>query len=461
MSVLLILLTILLSTYIFSSLLYQFQIKEYRFDRLIVAFRENGLMYYIIPKKILYPKISLRNLAITGLVVSAWVITYFYLNYLYLPAVTITVVVLGVIVSALFPYIRKKMLVKSAFLLRKKSNAIFIGVTGSFGKSTVKEFLYELLSIKFKVSKTIENYNTAMGVSISLLKDLKEDTDIFIAEMGAYKLGEIKEICNFIKPTYAVISGLSNQHLSLFGSKQNLIKAKSELFDSLPKGSQVFLNADCEGCNVVYDRYKNHLKIQLYSENSNNADLYLSKYFQKGESTVAEIVYKKKLLKIESKLIGKHNYLNLLPAIGLALELDVSANEIAKRIALLKNSFGKLSTHGRYIYDGYSSNCYGFLAALDVLNMYHGPKVVISKGIIELGQDKKQSYELILKKLEEVEAILITSDILFSKLNKSNVKILSSEKSMLNFINSLGKDHTVLIEGRFSANFINKLGIRK
>jgi UDP-N-acetylmuramyl pentapeptide synthase len=91
-------------------------------------------------------------------------------------------------------------------------------ITGSYGKTSTKEFLYAILSEKYKVVKTEGNNNTNIGVAYTVLNKVSDDYDYFICEMGAYKIGEIAEICGIVKPEIGILTGINEQHIDLFGS---------------------------------------------------------------------------------------------------------------------------------------------------------------------------------------------------------------------------------------------------
>ena len=158
---------------------------------------------------------------------------------------------------------------------------IVIGVTGSFGKTTTKDFIAHLLSQKYKTEKTLANQNTDWGIARKAA-DLAKDTEIFVVEMGAYKKGEIKKVTEFVKPNLAVVTGIEPQHLALFGSLQNIKEAKYELIQALPKNGEAVFNGNNIGCIEMFEwAKKDAKKASLYEvlENANpqkNTELTIS-----------------------------------------------------------------------------------------------------------------------------------------------------------------------------------------
>jgi len=159
---------------------------------------------------------------------------------------------------------------KASTKLDHHQKLIVIGVTGSYGKTSTKEILHQILSTKYKVLKTPSSYNTAVGVANVVLKELKNDHEIFIVEMGAYKKGEIKKICELTKPHIGIITGLNEQHLDRFKTIENTLKAKTELIEALPSNSVIALNFDNSYLRYYYNqnlRNQKKLKVIPYAVN--------------------------------------------------------------------------------------------------------------------------------------------------------------------------------------------------
>lgn len=154
-------------------------------------------------------------------------------------------------------------------ILEGMPNLTVIGVTGSYGKTSVKNFLEKTLSSKYEVLTTPLNYNTTMGVVRTIRENLKPTHQIFICEMGATKLGDIKEICDLVKPKIGVITAIGPQHLESFKSIDNIIKTKFELLDAVKENGGVgFLNYD----NEYIANQKLDMKTFSYGVNNNTFD---------------------------------------------------------------------------------------------------------------------------------------------------------------------------------------------
>ncbi|MBO4903737.1 MAG: UDP-N-acetylmuramoyl-tripeptide--D-alanyl-D-alanine ligase, partial [Lachnospiraceae bacterium] len=140
-----------------------------------------------------------------------------------------------------------------------------IGVTGSYGKTSMKFFLKALLQDRFNVLVTPGNFNTPLGVTITVREHLKPSHEIFICEMGARRVGEIREICDIAHPDHGIITSVGPQHLETFLSIDNIKKTKFELADALPEGGMLFLNGDNELIREQSALYEN--KVFYRSEN--------------------------------------------------------------------------------------------------------------------------------------------------------------------------------------------------
>src|SRR3989344_5170861 len=232
--------------------LYLFQTKEYRLDRILAFFKEENILKVLYLRLIRMPAITIRNLLIAQGILFNIIPLYllfknlnlgFLLIFIFLsPVLALLTMLLGVLLSEIPVQIYRKIIIYQARQMVKNSKTVFIGITGSYGKTSTKEFLAEILSQKYITDKTEKNYNSDIGVSLSILKNLKPDSQYFIAELGAYKKGEIKKICDIIQPKYGILTGIGNQHLHLFGSQKNLLAAKAELLESLPPEGIAFIN---------------------------------------------------------------------------------------------------------------------------------------------------------------------------------------------------------------------------
>jgi len=288
-------------------------------------------------------------------------------------------------------------------LLKNNPNLIVIGITGSYGKTSTKNVLNAMLSKDFNVLMTPESYNTMGGLARTIRGQLKPTHQIFIAEMGAKTVGEIKELCEFVHPKYGVITSIGPQHLDTFKSLENIISTKGELFDYLEKDGTAFINLDDDHVKSI--KLRNDVNSVSYSVNDNGTHLHISPdYFIEAISVGSggssfTLVQKKsgKKIRLSTKLLGKHNLSNVLAGIAVALSLGVPFDRLGAMTADLEPVTHRLSTrrvNDQYtvLDDAFNSNPVGSKMALEVLKNFEGnKKIIITPGMIELGD---QAYEL-------------------------------------------------------------------
>lgn len=185
------------------------------------------------------------------------------------------------------------------------NNMNIIGITGSYGKTSSKNILSDILNIKYNALPTPKNFNTTYGIMRTINEYLDKFTDTFIVEMGAFKVGEIKELCDFVKPKYGIITTIGTAHLETFGSRENICRGKFELIESLSKDGIGILNGDDE-YQLNY-KIKNKCKILWIGINNKKVDLYADniEITDKGMTFDAHFKNEKKYINL------KQNYLEL------------------------------------------------------------------------------------------------------------------------------------------------------
>lgn len=325
-----------------------------------------------------------------------------------------------------------KTLAKNKLTLNK--NLITIAITGSNGKTSIKEILNKLLSIKYKVITTQKNQNTLKGAIIAINKYLTNSTDVFVCEMGARQVGDIKQICNFVNPGLGVISSISPQHLETFKSIQNVYSTKNELPDFLENNYCVF-NYDNNYCKQMYNEKlgdKSCISIK------NKTNLYADNIKIVNYITYFDIHYSNNIYPCHTKLLGEHNITNILLALDIALKLKVNINSCIQQIINLTPTHHRLEyikSHIDIIDDSYNCSIDSAQCALKVLKQINKRKVVCTPGIIEGG---KNQFELNTKLSNMLNN---TCDILII-VGKTNRTALISKLSNFEIINYPNQTYT-------------------
>lgn len=276
--------------------------------------------------------------------------------------------------------------------------------------------------------------------------------------MGAYKRGEIKKICELVQPDISVITGISEQHLALFGKLENTLKTKYEIVEYAKDDVVVVINGDCDLCLRIAG--KSGKKEILYSAKK-ELSLWASDIKPTKDHVVFNVHYKKETQQFDVQMFGEYNVSNVLAATAVALQLGMTLAEISRslsqssstrkvgRIAIKRSRFGY-----RVIDDSYNSNSQGFLAALDFLSFIKADKhILVTIGILELGEKVNEIYDKLSKKIVDVCDVLVTTDKRLVKIVKkrdADFKVVfdTGVDKQLSFLRSkVSKRDVVLFEG--------------
>lgn len=260
-----------------------------------------------------------------------------------------------------------------------------IGITGSYGKTSTKNFLHALLSVKYNVLMTPESYNTTMGVVRTIRERMKPSHEIFLAEMGAKNVGDIREICELVSPQYGVITSVGEQHLETFGTLENIVRTKFELADSLPQEGCLFANADNE--NIV-NRLSNAspaCPVTTYGLHNGECVATIQSVSTAGCSFTVTVNGETQAF--TTKLLGAHNIQNLAGCIAVAYHLGIPLSELVYPVRMLRPVEHRLQLlPNGFIDDAYNSNPAGFRSALDTLCSFDAQRVLVTPGMVELGE---------------------------------------------------------------------------
>ena len=272
----------------------------------------------------------------------------------------------------------------------RKKNLTVIGITGSYGKTSTKFFLAKILSKKYNVFMTPASYNTTMGVVKAIREMLKPTHEIFICEMGARNTGEIKEICDIVLPDYGIITSVGPQHLETFKTIENVIKTKFELFDAVKDKQKVFLNADN---SYIYEKASAENSV-FYGINNKSA-AYVAENITCSSSGTDFLLNKPcEKLNLSTRLLGEHNVLNIAACCAVAHKLGVDSRDIAISVRMLEPVEHRLQMFDGgdvvIIDDSFNSNPSGAKAALDVLSKFDGTRILVTPGMIELGEKQEE-----------------------------------------------------------------------
>lgn len=249
----------------------------------------------------------------------------------------------------------------------KKKGLKTIAITGSYGKTSTKEYLYQILKTKYRVLRTPGNFNILFGIAKVVDLELDENYDYFICEMGAYKRGEIAELCWMVEPDYGILTGINEQHLERFGNIENTIKAKFELVEFVKDHGNLVLNFGSELVRKCAPE-----DVIIYGQ---------EKYEHPQDQNMEGAIKMAKILGVV-KTFGEV----VLPS---------------HRLTVMKRN--KMTI----IDDAYSSNIDGFKKAVEYLKTFAGWKVIVTPGITELGKETGRIHQELGRLLRGLDQVIL------------------------------------------------------
>jgi len=426
--------------------LYLLQLEEYdcvRFLKTIIATK--GIPKVHLRKKLIFtPKliiIGILSLAsIIGLSIS---VSYFFLILFYFSFIPVLIVV--IVLSPLDSALKQMKIRRAKGVLVGLPKLKIIGVVGSYGKTTMKEAVSTILSQKYRVVKTPENSNTALGISELILNTVNDKTEILVVEMGEYQRGDIKQICSLVKPQIGIITGINEAHLERMGSIENTIAAIFEIAHNMNPDGTLVINDDCV---LIHDNYKKnivHQQVILYSSAQDQ--------------------------EIKSGLLGKYAQGVLQAADAIGRQLGLTYEQIAAgalqikplphRLEPIEGARGVL-----VIDDSYNGNSDGVREAIYVLSTYTGRrKVYITPGLVESGTLTAEVHRKIGKELSSVATIVvliknsvtpfIAEGLLANGFMKENIKwYTSTEAAHADMENIVQPNDVVLFQNDWPDNYV-------
>ncbi len=312
----------------------------------------------------------------------------------------IVVLMLAIIISEVFEEVIFLKFKKHAKKKLQKISPKMITITGSYGKTSIKNFIYQFLKNDFDVYKTPRSVNTLKGIVLDINTNLPENTKIYITEAGAREKGDIKEIVRFLENDYSILGKIGPQHIEYFKTLENIKKVKSEIFLS-PKLKKAFTyDIPHEKSLVLIDKIKN-IKADL---NGTKWDLEID-----GRD-----------YEFETKILGAFNAVNISLAIYQSYEFikDIAKlQEICADLEPIPHRLQKIEVGGKTIIDdSFNGNIEGMLQSFEIMKLHPGRKIIVTPGLAEA--DKEMNEKLAREINKTFDLAIITGE--------SNRKILSA-----------------------------------
>ena len=285
---------------------------------------------------------------------------------------------------------------KLAAFYRQQLNITVVGITGSVGKTSTKEFVAGVLSTKYRVWKTQGNFNNEVGLPLTVLQ-LRDEHEIAVLEMGISDFGEMHRLSEIAKPDICVLTNIGQCHLEFLGDRDGVLKAKTEIFDFMDSNGKIFVNGDDDKLVTLKERWKDRLV--CFGRGCSN-DIYASNEVSKGLlGSTMDIVGDMELKGVQIPLPGEHMVLNALAAAAVAKHMKLSLEEIKEGIKNVQPVSGRsnLIPYEEFILidDCYNANPVSMKAAIDLLQSANGRKVAVLGDMFELGEEEeKLHYEV-------------------------------------------------------------------
>ncbi|WP_457748633.1 Mur ligase family protein [Sulfurimonas sp.] len=359
----------------------------------------------------------------------------------------------GVFMPLALAYIGSYMIEKFLFMVymkeaKKKLQAMkdlqIVCITGSYGKTSIKNFVAQMLSHKFKVYATPRSVNTLGGIVADINKNLPEDTQIYVCEAGARQSGDIYEITTFLQPQTVVVGRVGEAHIEYFKSLKNIIATKLEIMQS-PRLKQAFIHTS------VTD--EPHEKVTFFGDEIKNIDAGL-------EGSDFELELDGKILKLHTDILGAFQTMNIAVAVRIAKSFGLSDDEIidaVKNLEPVEHRLQLIKAGGKIILDdGYNGNIDGMLEGIRLCSLHEGRKVIVTPGLVE------SSDELNLKLIEAInevfDIVIVTGALnaeLFNKhLHVKNKIMLKDKSAMVDVLANQTKSGDIILFANDAPNFI-------
>lgn len=372
--------------------------------------------------------------------------------------------VLTALIIQPFETLIKKLYIKKACKVLDNFKGIKVAITGSFGKTSTKNFLTTFLKDRYKVCATPKNFNTPMGLCRTVLENLKPTDEILIIEMGARHEGDIAELMKMAKPHFGILTAVGEQHLQSFGSLEKIKKTKFELCEHMPKSGKVVFDGASDNTKELFEKFRG----EKYLVGVSGGCCYIKdeKFSRKGSSF--KIVIDGEEFKAKTKILGSEMLNDIAVAAYMAYLLGVDSEEIIEKISslipaphrlqLIENPFCTI------IDDSYNSNLLGAQQACECLKLFKGKKIVVSPGLVEQGDKQYELNYKLGKKIasccdeflimNETNKIALTKGAIAGGMKKQNLHYAYSRKEQAEVLKKLQeKSSVVLFENDLPDNF--------
>lgn len=462
---------------------YLWWIKEYRFDRMRIHLKTKQGKKILFPSFRLPPR-SLRSVSVAIVSILLLSVLYMFtgrsiLSILFIDLLSFPVTA-GVVFLSYLPLTvyHSWQIFQASAIMRKRSDLLVIGITGSYGKTSTKEYLSTILSEFAPTLKTQASKNSPIGIAEVILHNLKSEHKIFVVEMGAYKLGEIRAMCRMVRPQIGIILSINPQHQDLFGTIEATMKAKYELVENLSGKNIAILNYDDTRVRTLSEwAMRDGKTVWSVRKNEEGKIAEETSTFEISNITPTksrlsfEISHNDERLDVHTSVVGKHQAINIACAIAAVVAVGIPMDKAVRAVKLIHPVSHileeKPGIHDSvFIDDTFNNNPDAAKAALAVLAMYEKRKILVFQPMIELGTYAKSSHYDVGQTAAKVcdEVILVGEDwsddfIKGVRSIETNcvVQVLSVDKAAAYLRTHIKSKDTVLFKGKSSGLVLSRI----
>ena len=373
-----------------------------------------------------------------GLLVFLTLLSYLFDYYFKTPHGVFLPIILTIIGSEVIEKIIFNGYKKQAKQKLNEINPKIIAITASYGKTSIKNYLYQLLEKEFNVYKTPRSVNTLKGIVADINNNLSQNCDIYIIEAGAREKGDIKEIAEFLHYEYAIIGKIGPQHIEYFKTIENIIETKKEILFS--QNLKKCIAYDIKECFVIKDKIKNI-----------NSSL---------EGVEWDLEVDNKTIHLFAPILGGFNAINISLTFYMAKEFGLTDEYLSRKIAKLTpipHRLQKIETNGKIIIDdSFNGNIEGMLESIELASKYNGRKVIITPGLVEANEEMNK--QLAQKIDETFDLVIVTGSlnkhILCENITKPNKIYLADKSKLEKILSENTKAGDLILFSNDAPNFI-------
>lgn len=365
------------------------------------------LVYTARIKRLIFTMLCVNGLFNLGMLnILFGILLVFVINYL-------TVFIADILLKPVEKMIQLYYLKDAQKILNEHKRLLKIGVTGSYGKTSTKVIINDILKRRYRTYMTPASFNTPMGITKCVRSDLKAIHQVFVCEMGADHVGDIVELSDFVQPHIGVVTSIGPQHLETFKNIENIIIEKMQLIEKLPSDGLGVLNMDND---YIRDyQVKNKCRLMTVGTCDANVDVYASDIAYTHKGSTFNVTYQGETFKFETKLLGKHNIVNILIGIAIALNQKIEMSAIIDSVAAIEQVQHRLQLKQinglQFIDNAFNSNPVGAKESLEILSKMPSKRYIITPGFIDFGQSQAlYNYTFGTQMKDKVDVVILVGE---------------------------------------------------